>query len=86
MVSSRDLKVTGMQEAGRCGIGEQWPRASRDQEVGQQISTVHKDLRKSPGFPTLPGVEDWGGVLTWLSSRGCSMALAEPPALKESLW
>lgn len=24
--------------------------------------------------------------VTWLSSRGCSMALAEPPALKESLW
>lgn len=25
-------------------------------------------------------------LLTWLSSRGCSMALAEPPALNESLW
>lgn len=23
---------------------------------------------------------------TWLSSKGCSMALADPPALKESLW
>lgn len=23
---------------------------------------------------------------TWLSSKGCSMALADPAALKESLW